>query len=121
MDSRLFEYEENPTASEKLPTLKQFLAKKGKGKLREMYWVRVIWKPGKWDNFTLETEAFRVRLQPTSGLYGLLKENLDAMIDSDQAIGIKIMDTDGRIGMRPDPSKGTWVPLGDNGYRFEMN
>lgn len=116
----LFEYREEPNTSEKLPTLKQYLKQVGKRKIKAQFFVTLIWKPGQWDNFTLQTEDFRYRVGKTSGLYGLLLQHLDELVDNEQAIAITISEDRKTIGIVPMKERGNWVPIGENGLRFEQ-
>lgn len=104
---------------EKLPTLLQFLKAQGKKKLAGMYPVAKVWKPGKFPNYSIETEKFRVSITEDNPKFRAFEEFLDAAIESGSGFAVVVDDKrDGSFGCKPLSDNWDIEPLGDRGYRF---
>ena len=107
-----------------VPTFLQFiktLAKGAEGKTK--FQVDIIWLPGKFQNVTLQTHAFRYQCSDTHPLFteiqGYLKSQetknfsprLDIVIDSVSERTITLSEN--------DKVKGNWEKLGANAYKYK--
>jgi hypothetical protein len=104
---------------EKKPTIAQFIkqTKRPKNNVRSV--VNVVWLPGKFDNFTLQTDRFRVIITPKHVFYGGLQEFFANSSTAETPIGIEITDWDKGAYMLYEPKeRGMWQELGDSGYRW---
>jgi len=78
----------------KTPTLRQWL-KDGNGKHPKQSNVRVIFKPGKYDQYGLVADhGFRVSVPNTSKLYSWLEENLEPAMGNNDTLVICITDAE---------------------------
>ncbi len=114
---------EKPVA---IPTFLQFCktaSKQIEGKTK--FGIDVVWLPGKFDNVTLQTHAFRFICSSSHPLYGeviqyfgIIKpgnpsERIEIIIDSISEKKITVMESPRK--------KGEWSKLGENAYRFKEN
>lgn len=101
------------------PTFAQFLKSLGKRKLRKQYLVLLVWVPGTWDNYTLETECFRLRITSTHPLYEQLKEGFEHLTLGEHTLAIQVTDrTRGNFKVIEATEEGSWQLIGDNGFKF---
>lgn len=106
---------------EKLPTLRQFLKLKGKQKLPNRFTVFLIWLPGKFPNYTLQTEAFRFQIVKDSPLFPILKSAIDEMMDEEKTIALEITDREtAKVKIHASNEKGAWESLGETGLKFNQ-
>lgn len=104
---------------EKKPTIRQFVKanKKPKTTIREC--VNVCWLPGKFDNFTLQTDRFRVIITPNHPFYGGLQSFFADSNTAETSISVEITDWDkGAYMLVESKVRGLWQELGGSGYRF---
>lgn len=122
----MFDTDYTPSERPKLPTLKQYIAslpKKSKA-LQQSFLLEVVWLPGKFDNVTLQTHAFRISIRNDSPLYEewVLLANQKEELDEMGAIGITV--NDDRSGSfklaRRTEAKGIWKQIGSSGLRFDL-
>lgn len=108
---------------ETLPTVAQYLKTlpKNTKALQQLFSVDIVWIPGKFDNFTLQTHAFRMIIPPKHPLY----EHLTNALNSDEGLNsighfrIKIKDREtGDFILQPSKKKGQWEPIAKSGFRF---
>lgn len=116
----LFNTESQDVKPEKLPTLGQYLkrTKQTKGKMRQR--VELIWLPGKFDNFTLQTGEYRLIISPKHPLYGHLRAFNNAGNESTE-IGFDIELTDWQKAsymLVPNGRNGSWTEIGTSGLRW---
>lgn len=112
---------------ENAPTINQFLKSlPSKTKvLDQTFFVEIIWLPGKFDNVTLVTHAFRIIIPPSHELYSEI--NKEFSTDNDfakiPAIGITVEpDRSGDFSIKPmENKKGEWSTIGANGVKFTLN
>lgn len=104
---------------EKLPTLPQFLKAQGKKKLAGQYPVLKVWKPGKFPNYSLETEKFRISISENNPMFLPFGEFLDQAVESGSGFAVAVND-DRKGGFRVLPLSDNWdvEPLGDRGFKF---
>lgn len=115
-------FEGSTQGSENLPTLAQFCKSSGDEAFRPQYQVKVIWKPGLFPNYTLETEKFRLRVPENSQLFQLLEEELQGWIDSKRGLYLKIVDPK-RTSFEFDflvNTEVTWEELGTKGWKVAL-
>lgn len=106
-----------------VPTFLQYTKTCGKGvQGKTKFGVQIIWLPGKFDNVTLQTHAFRYICDSNHPLYNEVQEylklvvcgnrhrRLDIIIDSVEDKTITVQEST-RVN-------GTWEKLGANGYKF---
>lgn len=117
----MFSQPVDASSKEKKLTYLQFIKSAKKAELKKDYQVSIVWVPGEWDNFTLETEFFRLRVPKTSPMYSALKEFVG---DSATVhIEMRIQPVEGNpkeYFINPYPgSKGAWTELSDLGYKWQ--
>ena len=115
----IFGVEANNEPREKKPTIAQYIKANKKPKARVRRVVDLCWLPGKFDNFTLQTDLFRVIITPRNVLYSGLQEFFANCETAETAIGVEIADWDKGSYMLYEPrEKGLWAELGNSGYRW---
>jgi len=107
-----------------VPTFLQFvktLAKGAEGKTR--FQVDIIWLPGKFQNVTLQTHAFRYQCSENHPLFTEMREylvsqkdknfspRLDIVVDSIEERTITLSENQ-RV-------KGQWEKLGENAFKYK--
>lgn len=117
-------FTQNPQSAKtkvELPTWLQFLKASGKKSLPKRFLVSLIWKPGKWDNFTLQTEKFRLRIPADNAYFKELQANLETLCDKDIALFIAISDRDeGTYTLETkEDEPGHWDFIGENGVKWQ--
>lgn len=119
----MFEYEESASSEfPKLPTFAQWCKTASVQEAKPIRFVKKVWVPGRFDNFTLETEVFRLRIGPTSGLYSAFRDLLEAFVSRDAALAIEVVDKDeGLYKLKEIESESSfWFPLGDYGFELKV-
>lgn len=105
---------------EKKPTLRQFLKLVGQKKLPKIFPVFVIWTPGAFNSFTIETEKFRILVPSGNAVYNQLQAEIEELTLSDSTIAIEILDRKKNSWTFAECKEpGSWTELGSSGYRFE--
>jgi len=107
-----------------VPTFLQYLkscSKSVEGKTR--FAIDIIWLPGKFDNVTLQTHAFRYVCDSSHPLYTEMQEyvkdkvsegsypRVDIVIDSIEAREVTLSEN--------PKAKGSWEKLGSNALKFK--
>ena len=109
----------------KLPTFSKYLQENaGTKKLSQSFTIEVIWLPGKYPNFTLQTHAFRLSVSNKHPLYKGIEDYV-AWIPKDEAIFVpKIKITNAETGeyevIQCTKIKGVWQRIGSVGFRLEQ-
>lgn len=108
------------------PTFLQYIKTIGKGvEGKTRFQIDVIWLPGKFDNLTLQTHAFRYLCDPNHPLYAEIPAYLSSRIneDSDPRLSIVIdCVKDKTIDLTEDIKvMGRWTSLGENAYKFKTD
>lgn len=115
----LFGVEAQDVKPEKLPTIGQFVKRNSKPKTNVKLITKLCWLPGKFDNFTLQTERFRVIITPKHPFYRGLQDFFANSETAETPIGIEITDwTRGAYMLYEPQQKGMWQELGNSGYRW---
>lgn len=107
-----------------IPTFFQYLKTCGKGvEGKTRFQVEIVWLPGKFDNVTLQTHAFRYICSPDHPLYSSLPDFLLGCVDEGKANRIDLIITslaDKTIQLEENPKKqGRWERLGSNALKFK--
>lgn len=119
----MFEYEDTAKSDfPKLPTFMQWCKGASIAEARPLRFVKKVWVPGKFDNFTLETEVFRLRVSPSSELYQALTNHLQEFESTDAALAIEVLDTASyRFKIKlVENENARWEALGANGYELTV-
>lgn len=109
-----------------LPTFLQFVKTVGKGvEGKTKFPVDIVWMPGKFNNVTLQTHAFRYVCDEGHPLYGEIKayfESLDFQGNHAQLDIVIISAKERTISLDNSGRKhGTWEKMGSNAYKFKVN
>jgi hypothetical protein len=87
-----------------------------------VFLVDVIWLPGKFDNVTLQTHAFRIVWYPHNSEYSNALEHIKTLRGNNSSESMAVVITnaeENRFLIKTVPtSKGQWVSLGSTGLRF---
>lgn len=117
--TKLFGVEARDAKPEKLPTISQYLKRTKEPKSKPLSLVTLVWLPGKFDNFTLNTNLYRVIISPKHPFYGLLRDFFADSSTAETPIAIRI--TDWKLGsyqLEEPKSVGMWQELSTSGYRW---
>jgi hypothetical protein len=116
----VFDKPSTTTKSGKTPTLNQFLRKLGKKKMPDKNLVFLIWTPGEFDNFTLETELFRVIIRRGHELYHALDDFTSDPETANVPLAITVTDrAKGEFSIVGSEEQGAWTEVGANGYKWK--
>lgn len=115
-------YDMPASDSKKLPTLKQFLSKRGKAPLPAYYPVTLVWEPNQFPNWTIQTEYFKVRISEDNPFYKALAETITTAVREDMALGVSISeDLDGKWALvHISTEKADWEGLGASGWKITI-
>lgn len=104
---------------EKLPTIREFLKTHGKKKLANSYPVSKVWKPGKFPNYSIETEKFRVSITENNPMFKAFGEFLTATVDGERGLAI-VVDDERNGAFNIISLEDSWIieGLGDRGFSF---
>jgi hypothetical protein len=117
--SKLFGVEAKDVKREKLPTLAQYLKKTKEPKSKPVYVVELVWLPGKFNNFTLQTNKFRIIVSPSHPFYGLLRDFFADNSTAETPMSVRITDWQlGSYQLEQPKCAGLWSELGTSGYRW---
>lgn len=109
---------------ERKPTFNQFLKTVGKGvEGKTKFQVEIVFLPGKFDNLTVQTHAFRYICDANHPLYNELPKYLQQCVSEGKAprLDVVIASVENRqISLFDDPKKfGQWEKIGANMYKFK--
>lgn len=119
VDDSLFGTEYQEKRREKLPTLQQYvkLNKTAKDTVSD---IDIIWFPGRFKNFTIQTRVLRASVQPANRLFGAIQSRIDEILTYDSGISLTI------TGVKPisfvlnrNEIVGEWERLGESGIKFK--
>lgn len=119
IDDSLFGVEYQEDKREKLPTLQQYvkLNQDAKGSISA---IDIIWFPGKFKNYTLQTEVLRASVQPANRLFGAIQSRIDEILTYDSGIDLRITATKPiSFVLSRNEILGEWERLGDAGLKFK--
>jgi hypothetical protein len=118
----IFGVEAKDVKREKLPTISQYLKRTKKPKSKVARVVDIVWTPGKFDNFTLQTDLFRVIISSKHPFYRGLQEFFADSSTAETPIGVEITNWDDGSYMLYEPKEnGMWQELGNSGYRWVVD
>lgn len=108
------------TDPDKLPSVAQWIKTVSAEALEPVRLVKLIWIPNLYDNYSLDTEAFRVRVKPGNYLFDILQQHLEEWVEGDIVLAIKI---EGRkipkiTLMTLDSEQCDWDSIGDYGWKM---
>ncbi len=109
---------------EPTPTFFQFLKTASKGiESKTRFHVDIVWMPGKFNNITLQTHAFRYICDENHPLYPDMQEYIQNQSGKDVSPRLSIVvDSieDRTIDLTEDPKiKGRWEKLGATAFRYK--
>jgi len=109
---------------EPTPTFLQFVRTISKGvEGKTKFTVDIIWLPGKFDNVTLQTHAFRYQCSPSHPLYNEMREYVQSFESTNSSPRLEIVIAsieERKITLQENPKfKGCWEKLGSNAFRFK--
>ena len=117
--SSLFGVESQDVLPGKLPTISQFIKKNKKPANNIRRPVSLCWIPGKFDNFTLQTDRFRVIINRNHPFYTPLQEFFANSETAETPMSVEITDWDkGSYMLTENKSRGMWQAIGNSGYRW---
>ena len=101
-------------------TLRQYIA--CHGKVPERTYVKLVFPPGKYDQWSLVTEAgFRVSFNASSDLYEDFQDNLSVIVADEQALFVCVTDLDkAKWKLATDTDELCFWTLQPWGYRAEI-
>lgn len=120
----LFDQDYEAPKRERVPTLNQYLKTLGKKTkvLDQVFQVEIVWMPGKFNNLTLQTHAFRLILNEDHVLFTSLQETFaDNQLRKELgSFGISITDRETKsFKLEQQPTKqGQWSTLGETAWKF---
>lgn len=85
----VYESELNSNA-DKLPSVFQWLKTVSKEATVPVRIVKVLWFPNLYNNYSLDTEAYRLRVSEGDSLYQVLEANLENWLESGCVIGLEV-------------------------------
>lgn len=105
---------------DKLPTVAQYLKSTKQDELITKSLVELVWSPGKFKNFTLQTEHFRVIVVPDNPLFGGLKLYFADVPDLPCEMFVEITDTKRGSYMLVEGKEhcGYWDDIGSSGFKW---
>lgn len=111
--------EAEQSKAEKLPTLRQYLKLKGKATIPKRFILLFIWTPGKFPNYTLQTEHFRFQIDKNHPMYPLMPAIVEEMIESEKTIFLEVTDkANAKVKFHECNENGGWENVGENGLKF---
>lgn len=115
----LFGVEAKDVKPEKLPTIGQYIKRTKEPKSPVKRVVNLVWTPGKFDNFTLQTDKFRVIVSNKHPFYRGLQDFFANCDTAETPIGIEITNWgEGSYMLYEPKTSGMWQELGNSGYRW---
>lgn len=116
----LFDTEFSEPPKEKKPTLLQYLKTLKDAKYPLVFRIEIVWFPGKFDNYTLETTDFRCQVSPSNPLYKVLdKIGYKTFKDSSSAILLNVVDETARISLGESNYYGSYTDISTLGVKFK--
>lgn len=115
----LFDFQGSEPKKEKAPTLLQYLKSNADHVFPIVSTIRVIWYPGNWENYSIETDAFRAGITPKHALFEPMEMHLTKrLIDTETALLLSVMDAKGTICFTESSLYGHYSAIGVSGFKF---
>lgn len=115
---------EYSVSDEKKPTIKQYLKELPKDVENIKSTVRVIWLPGRWNNYTLQCDHFRLIVSAGSELFNQLRNRVDDFTKGTKTLDVIVTDR-AKVSYRlslNNEEHGEWFFIGgDAGLKFTPN
>lgn len=116
----LFDETFDEPVKEKRPTLLQYIKSTKDIEYPLLSRIELVWFPGKFNNYTLETPLFRCQVSDKNPLYTLLeKMGYKVFKDSESAILLRVMDERARIQLAESNVYGKYSDIGNIGIKFQ--
>lgn len=119
----IFGKESSDVKPPKLPTISQFVKKTKQPRSKPLNVVEIIWIPGQFDNYTLQTKLYRVIIVPNHPFYEALGDIFRDEGIYAPVISIRITDWD-KPSYMLEESKGDkrgYEPLSTLGYKLKRS
>lgn len=101
----------------KLPTLRQWLKTQPKELPKTLFSVKFVWLPNVYDNITLETDEFRVRVGDKSPIYKEFVEMVDNCCKNDMPIAVDLSNEEELFELvELEDYLAQWKTVGENGW-----
>lgn len=111
-------YEEPP--KDKKPTVLQYIKSTKDIEYPLLQRIELVWFPGKFDNYTLETPLFRCQVSSRNPLYTLLEKiGFKVFKESESAILVSIVDERAGIQLAESNVYGKYFDIGNIGLKFQ--
>jgi hypothetical protein len=115
----MFDVEGKEPPKEKAPTLSQWLKERKEEDEYPVYsTVSIIWFPGKWNNYNIECEDFRVTIGERHPLYIPVDKGIIKFTSEGTGLLVCVKGRDGTISLAPSTVYGNWERLGNAGIKF---
>jgi hypothetical protein len=115
----LFEVSGKDAPREKKPTLFQFIKETSDITYPYFAGIEIIWLPGKWDNFSIETSTYRASIAPSHGLYEVIDRSIVRILtDTDTKLLLAIENDSGELRFAESNVYGKYERIGNTGFRF---
>jgi hypothetical protein len=104
---------------QKKPSYTEFCKTASKAEIKRGHLITTIWLPGKWDNFSLDTLKFRVRVSPGNDLYDALKKFTEMLPGSNVGVQIFInQENPDKFKLVPTDVTGEWEDKSGKGFSY---
>lgn len=105
--------------SDALPTVNQWIKTVSKECAEATRLIKLIWTPNMYENYSLDTEAFRLRVPANHFLFQVLKDNLEDWINTDVVLALEIEKLKiPKVSLITlDNEQCDWDPLGEYGWK----
>lgn len=105
---------------EKLPTIRQFVKQTKKSQYKSDGIVELVWTPGKFRNFTLQTDSFRILISENHEFFGGFRDIFGAISANTCGIRVELSDWKTATYTLHELSEddGYWEPIGDSGFKY---
>lgn len=116
----LFDVAGKEPAKPKAPTLRQYTKEHPNAEYPIYSRVNVIWFPGNWDNYSIETPEFRCSIAPNHPIYSVLDNSIVRILtDTETALLVELTDSEGTIRFCESNVYGKYTRIGNAGYKFQ--
>lgn len=105
--------------SDALPTVNQWIKTVSRECAEATRIVKLIWCPNMYQNYSLDTEAFRLRVPEKHFLFQVLQDNLEDWINSDVVLALEIekLKIPKVTLITLENEQCDWDPLGEYGWK----
>lgn len=116
----LFGVQTKDVKPDKLPTIAQYLKSTKESDVITNCMVDLVWVPGRFKNFTLQTERFRIIITPSNPLFAGIRMYFADVPQLPCEMWIEITDIKLASYMLKEGAehKGYWDNVGESGFRW---